>query len=311
MNAYLDLARRGQNTWWRYVLAVFEILFMWQILGSVPTALLIVWEMLFGNVRTVQEATSLPGIDPLVTFITFMLASILFLIGIIVAMFFIHRRSLFSLITPARSFAWKRMWQGFVLWFVLAGLTSILEAGLYPGRYAFSFNLAKFVPFAVAALILIPIQTSTEEFFFRGYILQGTGLRIRNIWILCAISGLLFGAPHLINPEAASNYLLMGLFYFAMGAFLAYLTLRDGRLELALGVHAANNLFSVLIANTKISALPSPSIFMANVLDPVFSVPAGLIGLAILTWLCLGPFGQKEEASFPNPPEEERLGHTN
>ncbi len=151
------------------------------------------------------------------------------------------------------------MLAGFGLWFLLIGLTSILEALFYPGRYALTFKVEQFIPYAILALVLIPIQTSAEELFFRGYILQGVGLHSRNIWLLSAISGFLFMAPHFLNPEASSNYYLMGIYYFSMGAFLAYITLREGQLELALGVHAANNLFSVLIANYTVSSLPSPS----------------------------------------------------
>ena len=145
--------------------------------------------------------------------------------------------------------------------------------------------MQRFLPFVLLALILVPVQTSAEELFFRGYILQGVGLRMRNIWVLSAISGLLFGLPHLLNPEASVNYPLLFLYYFTFGFSLAYITLRDGRLELALGAHAANNLFSVIFANYTLTVLPTPSLFTITVLDAVYSVPAALIGMAIFVWL--------------------------
>jgi membrane protease YdiL (CAAX protease family) len=160
-----------------------------------------------------------------------------------------------------------------------------IEALLYPGRYVWSLDMQRFLPFVLLALILVPVQTSAEELFFRGYILQGVGLRMRNIWVLSAISGLLFGLPHLLNPEASVNYPLLFLYYFTFGFSLAYVTLRDGRLELALGAHAANNLFSVIFANYTLTVLPTPSLFTITVLDAVYSVPAALIGMAIFVWL--------------------------
>ena len=102
---YLDLARLGKNDWWRYVLAVLLILFFWQILGSMPTVFLLLWVIVFGDVQTITAAVSLPGVDPIVKFVALMLASIFFIIGIILAMRFIHRRSWLTLITPARSLA--------------------------------------------------------------------------------------------------------------------------------------------------------------------------------------------------------------
>lgn len=293
MNTYLDLVYQGRNDWWRYVLAVLLILCMWQILGAIPSIFLLILAMAngisMGNIGT----GSLPGVDPAVSFVVLMLASVFFVLGVYLAVRLIHRRPFRTIITPARSIAWGRLFQGFGVWFVLAGLTSMVEALLYPGRYVWTPDLEHFIPFVFLALILVPIQTSAEEFFFRGYILQGVGLRVRNIWALSVISGILFMVPHFLNPEASVNYALMGLYYFSMGAFLAYITLRDGRLELALGVHAANNLFSALFANYTVTVMPSPSLFTVTVLDAVYSAPAALIGMVIFALLFIGLWRRK------------------
>jgi len=293
VNTYLDLVHQGRNDWWCYVLAVLLILCMWQILGAIPSIFLLILAMAngisMGNIGT----GSLPGVDPAVSFVVLMLASVFFVLGVYLAVRLIHRRPFRTIITPARSIAWGRLFQGFGVWFVLAGLTSVVEALLYPGRYVWTPDLEHFIPFVFLALILVPIQTSAEEFFFRGYILQGVGLRVRNIWALSVISGILFMVPHFLNPEASVNYALMGLYYFSIGAFLAYITLRDGRLELALGVHAANNLFSALFANYTVTVMPSPSLFTVTVLDAVYSVPAALIGMVIFALLFIGLWRRK------------------
>jgi membrane protease YdiL (CAAX protease family) len=235
MQSYLDLAKMGRNAWWRYLLAVILILFTWQILGSLPDLALVIWSTLKGGLSgsgAMQALASTPA-----GFAAIMLASVFFLGGIYLAMRFIHHRRMRTLITPAPAIAWGRFFQGFGLWFVLVALMAVVEALLYPGRYVWSLDLPRLVPFVLLALIFIPIQSGTEELFFRGYILQSLGLRVRNIWVLCAFSGLAFGLPHLLNPEASINYPLFFLYYFAFGFSLAYLTLRDGRLELALGAH--------------------------------------------------------------------------
>jgi uncharacterized protein len=292
LQVYLDLAWQGRNDWWRYALAVVLILFMWQILGALPGAALLIWAMVRDGLQTGSGSGASPG--ALISFVAFMLASVFFICGIYLAMQFIHRRPVRTLLTPARSIAWGRLLQGFGVWFVLAALMSGIEALLYPGRYVWTLDMQHFLPFVFLALILVPIQTSAEEFFFRGYILQGVGLRLRNIWVLSAISGLLFGLPHLVNPEASVNYPLLFLYYFAFGFSMAYITLRDGRLELALGAHAANNLFSVIFANYTITVLPTPSLFTVTVLDAVFSVPVALIGMAIFVWLFACPLRGKD-----------------
>jgi membrane protease YdiL (CAAX protease family) len=290
MNAYLDLARQGKSNWWRFILAVALILFLWQILGALPSIFLLIWVLADGNPLTgVSPSGQLVGVNPLLGFAAPMLASVLFLLGIFLAIRIIHQRPFRTLITPAPAIAWGRFFQGFTVWFILSGLLSLAEALLHPGRYVWTLDLHSYITFVFLSLILVPIQTSTEELFFRAYILQGFGLRLRNIWILSAISGLLFMAPHLLNPEARLNYGLMGFYYFFIGAVMAYVTLRDGRLELALGLHAANNLFSALIANYTVTVMPTPSLFTVNTLDVFYSVAAAIIGLIVFVLVLIRP----------------------
>jgi membrane protease YdiL (CAAX protease family) len=289
MNAYLDLARQGKTGLWRYVLAIALMLFMWQVIGALPGAFLILWVLLDGNPLTTLSTTGqFVGVESALSFTALMLASVFFMAGIVLVMRLVHQRSFQTLISPAQRISWKRFFQGFMVWLVLLGIISLGEAMLYPGRYVLTLDLSRYIPFVFLALVLIPIQTSAEELFFRGYILQSVGMRLRNIWILSAISGFVFMVPHFLNPEAQVNYPLMGLYYFLIGSVLAYITLRDGRLELALGLHAANNLFSALIANYTVTVMPTPSLFTVNIMDVVYTVPAAVIALVVFILIFVG-----------------------
>jgi uncharacterized protein len=302
MDEYLDLARLGKNDWWRFVLAVLTILFAWQLVGAAPTIFLLVWVMLDGNPATVVNPdATFGGISVNISFVAFMLASWAFVAGIFLAVRFIHGRRFLTLVTPARRLDWKRLFQGFGIWFGLAVLVAVVESLLYPGRYAWTLDLRAYIPFIFLALILIPIQTSAEELFFRGYLLQGFGLRIRNIWILSAISGFLFMLPHFLNPEAKQNFWLMGLYYFSIGAAMAYVSLWDGRLELALGMHAANNLFTALFANAVVTVMPTPSMFTVMEMDVVYSVVSSLVVIVLFVLIFIGPLRRK--SPLPEPVE--------
>ena len=79
----------------------------------------------------------------------------------------------------------------------------------------------------------------------------------------------------------ATDSILIGLGYFVFGLFLAFITLRDNGLELALGMHAANNLFAALFANYTITALRSPSLFTIQTLDPVYGLISVVIGMIV------------------------------
>jgi hypothetical protein len=52
-------------------------------------------------------------------------------------------------------------------------------------------------------------------------------------------------------------------------------------LELALGMHAANNLFTGLFANAVITVMPTPSIFTVMELDAVYSTISSLAALLL------------------------------
>jgi hypothetical protein len=174
-------------------------------------------------------------------------------------------------------------------------VVAIVEALLHPGRYSVTFDLRAFIPTLIAALIFTPIQTSAEELLLRGYLMQSLGLRIRNAFILSAISATIFMALHFGNPEMNSNAVLMALFYFSFGFFAAFVTLKDGSLELALGMHAANNLFSGLVANYAMSALPTPSIFMVNELDASFGLVSSLLAMLAFYLIIFKPWQKTTE----------------
>ena len=176
-----------------------------------------------------------------------------------------------TLVTPNQQVRWKRIFQGFGLYFVLTFVISFVGIVLSPSEYQLTFKPSQFLVFLPIALVITPIQTSAEELFFRGYLMQGIGLKTRSLLIPILGSSLLFMLPHLLNPEVKLNLFLMASFYLLFGIFLAVITVKDDSLELAMGVHAANNLFVALIVNYSNSALPSPSIITASRFDPLSS----------------------------------------
>ncbi len=289
--SYLAVARQGKNQWWRFLIAVPFILFGWLIIGSLPLVAAVIVLRVDGNPATdIDPATGqLIGVDPLWSFLLLMISFAIFLGGVISAVMLIHQRHPRTLITPASAVNWKRVGQGFVVWGLLAAAMSIVESILYPGRYQLAFDLARFIPFAIASLILIPIQTTAEEFFFRGYLLQSFGLLTKNPIVLSLLSGFLFMLPHLANPEVAVNFWLLVLFYFSFGAFLAWVSLKDNSLELALGVHAGNNLFTVLFANYPNGALITPAVFTVGELDAVYNLAGSLVSIGLFYLWFFGP----------------------
>ena len=281
MSNYLEVANQGRNDWWRYLLSFPAILGIWFIIGSIPVVMLMTYVSMDADPATSFSGTGFEGIPVIVEFLVTMSSFIPFLAATFLAVRFIHNRPLKTLVTSESYIRWGRILAGGGAWMLIAALLAAVEALLYPGRYVFTFQPVLWLIFAVFALFLIPLQTSAEEFFFRGYLLQWMGLRLKNIWLLSLLNGFLFFLPHSVNPEMAANGLLIGLGYFAMGFFLALITLQDHGMELALGMHAANNLFAALFANYVVSSLPSPSIFTVQTLDPVYGLLSLIVGMIV------------------------------
>ena len=268
---YLDLALQGRNAWWRYALGVLTIAFFWLVLGYVPYLLL------------VGAGLS----DQLLEYLAVNFSILMMLAGLVLAVKLIHRRPLISLVTPEARVSWGRMAQGALVWTAIAAIIVAIEHLLYPERYYLSFDAGRFFLFVALVLVLTPVQAATEELVFRAYAMQGLARLTRRPVVLAVVSSLIFTAPHMLNPEVHQyGLLLMAANYFAIGMLLATATLRDGRLELAMGVHAVNNVLLALVANYEGSALTTESIFTAIELDPVYSLVTLIAGTLVFhAWI--------------------------
>lgn len=272
--SYLQQALKGKNEWWRYLLSICVILFFWQLLGSIPAVILVLKIMTDDNPATDFDQATLQfsGVDPIISYLVLSFSFIALLVGLYIAVRFIHQRAFLSLVRDAERINWSRFLQGFGVYIGLMLILSLVNYLSSPDNYNFTFDAKQFFIFLPLALILTPIQASTEELLFRGYLMQTFGLASQNKWLAAIVSGILFMLPHLLNPEAKLDPVIMPFTYFWLGFFLAVVTLKDDALELAMGAHSANNLYTFLFSNYEGSAVQSPSIFTETSIDPLGSL---------------------------------------
>ena len=202
------------------------------------------------------------------------------------SLLFLHRRPLRSLVSPGGAFRWRFLFLAGGAWLVLCGLVDGVQYLIDPSIYRWSFDAARFWPYLAVALLLLPVQTSAEELVFRGYLTQAFGLRARSLWVPLLAPALLFGLLHAANPEvAAYGWQFVMPQYLGIGLLLGWVTLRSQGLEIALGLHLANNLYTGLGVGLPQGALPSATLFTVENLDPMLNLIliflAGLIFLAI------------------------------
>ena len=132
------------------------------------------------------------------------------------------------------------------------------------------------------SVVMIPLQTSAEELFFRGYLMQGFGVIFRNRWLPLITTSIIFGMLHIWNPEIDKLGVNLIWYYIGTGLFLGVITLMDEGLELALGFHAANNLVTALLVTASWTSFQTESLLIDN------SEPS-LIKELLITFLVVYP----------------------
>jgi len=276
---YIEAARPGKHTPLSYILSFLAILIAMFVLSSIVVlAILGIHSALrpdgeFGvglNPENLGEQLYL--IVLLVPFILWFFTQL----GVVK---WLHKRTLQSLFTARERVDWSRIGLAFAVWFFLSLGMDAISYWSNPENYVLQFDLGSFVPMLILALILFPIQTSAEEIFFRGYLLQSVGLLAKYRWIPLVFTSALFAAMHGLNPEVGAygtGYMMS--YYFGVGVTLAIVTIMDDGLELALGYHAANNLYGALIVSPPDSAIETSSVFAMQSADKTWMMAAWVFG---------------------------------
>jgi hypothetical protein len=190
---------------------------------------------------------------------------LLFILGWVVL---VQAQSIRALTTSRKKIDWKRIGFAFFLWGTITVLLVGVDVYFSPEKFELNFQLVPFLKLAVIVILLMPLQTSFEEYMFRGHMMQGLGLLVKNRWVPLLFTSVIFGLMHLGNPEVSTLGPGVMVFYIGTGLFLGIITLMDEGLELALGFHAANNVFGALLMTSDWSAFQVNSIFK-DVSEPV------------------------------------------
>ncbi|ALU24775.1 CPBP family intramembrane glutamic endopeptidase [Myroides odoratimimus] len=222
-------------------------------------------------------------IGPLVFMLVFLIAWVLV----------VHKQSLLSLTTSRAKVDWKRVLFAFSLWSFVIIAFFIYGYITSPEDYVFSFKLWPFLVFFLFAIVLIPLQTSFEEYFMRSYLMQGIGLATRSRAVALFTTSILFGLMHLANPEVEKIGFSIMIYYIGTGFFLGIITLMDDGVELALGFHAANNLIGVLLVTSDWTAFQTNSIFTNVNSESVISPWEYIIQVGIVLPLVVFVFARK------------------
>ena len=261
---FIQQAYKGKNEWYLYAIVMLTVVFGWQLLGILPLLITAIMhaEDMEEFQRAAQDNFMTLGID---RNLFLFLMIVMFAVGLLflfMGIRFIHKRAFKTLITSRKKIDWKRFWFGCILW----GILSIIVTGVgiisEPAHYVWNFKPLPFFILVIISFLLLPIQTSFEELLFRGYFMQGLGVLVKNRWFPLLITSLAFGVLHAANPEVAKFGTIALVFYIGTGLFFGIITLMDEGTELALGLHASNNIVSAFFVTTDWMVFQTDALFI-------------------------------------------------
>lgn len=252
--SYIQQAYTGKIGRWKYVIPV--LLFF----GLMGLNILFSIVMDIDQSEIIAEQIEKDGKN--YTFFT-LLIPFAFLLGLLfLYVKYVHKQSLKSLTTSRKKIDWSRVGFSFLLVALFISLMTFGDYFFRPEAYEMNFNFSKFISLAAVAIILVPIQTSFEEYMFRGYLMQGIGVITRYRWPALFITSIIFGSMHFANPEVSMLGPVIMISYIGTGFLLGIMTLMDEGMELSLGFHAGNNLITALLVTANWTAFQTDSVLI-------------------------------------------------
>ena len=283
---YLKQVIENRESWWGYVLTVILIVPIAVFLLSIPHAI-ILSSKAFGDEELMAKIASgdmAAMMSVLETNLNLFLMLLPF-VGMLLAVFFstkiIHKNTILELTTSRKKIDWNRVFFAFGLWGFISATMIFLDYNFFsPDNYEWNFKPIPFLILFMIVILFLPIQTSAEEYLFRGYLMQGIGIISGNRWLPLVLTSLAFGLMHYANPEIAKFGNIVYVFYIGSGLFAGIMTLMDEGLELALGWHAANNMVAGLLVTADWTALQTHSL-LKDISNPE-SIPLGEVLIPVL-----------------------------
>jgi uncharacterized protein len=247
----MDLAKMGRTDWRSVALTILLIKFLTILFDM--SSLLVLDSPIFPG----HQILHVPSADKLFVYDAGEAAAYVF--GLWLSCKKIMRRPFWSLISTNMTFHIRRCLLGAALYlpaFALSLLALSLFFSMRAGTWVVPIRHFQWpqhneqIVASVGMLIIIPFLAFAEELCFRAWLTQTLGHYIRSTLIVVTLVAVLFAAYH--SQYDLREKMVMMLTSLGFSA----LSLRDQRLELAIGAHSMLNVCATLQSTFFAGALP-------------------------------------------------------
>lgn len=288
---HLESAFAGKNSFWRYLVMIVAVLLISNFIGGIP--LLIAYGIkAAGNPDIINELASDPsniGVLGLSTNLGFVLMVIPFIAGFIGFFLLVrplNERTITQTINGTGSIRWRRFFISALVWSVISGLYLVAYLEYNPSNFTINNNTVSLIFLALISILIIPFQAGFEEVLFRGYLMQGFAVMVRNRWFPLLMTSVLFGLMHSLNPEVrALGFFTMMPQYIIFGLVFGIATIMDDGVEVAMGAHTANNVFLCIFLTNNSYALQTSALYEQKNIYPWTEFAGLLIGSVIFIFV--------------------------
>jgi membrane protease YdiL (CAAX protease family) len=233
------------------------VIILFSFLGQVPMLLFFPDNAVASN----DPFAYFSHLDSNLTLLLFLIPSLIAFFAFLFVIKYIHKQTLQSVTTVRKQIDVKRIIFGFVFWGVLSVLIFGISLILSPENYKWNFELQPFLTMFIIASLLIPFQSALEEWIFRGYLMQGFATMTRSRILSLFLTSIIFGSLHILNPEIDKLGYGLLAYYIGSGLFFGIVALMDEGIELAIGIHVANNLVTAILVTANWTAFQTASLY--------------------------------------------------
>ena len=177
---FIEQGVHPENKFWKYIIGSLVIILA-STLGQIPL-------MVAVFIKSLSEGKNIPTntedlmkvFDSNLTLFLILFSFVFALTSIYYVVRYFHNQSFISITTSRDKVDWNRILFSFSIWTFFTIASTVGFYFFSPESFVFNFKPIPFLILVVIAIVMIPIQTSTEEYVFRGYLMQGFGIGTLN-----------------------------------------------------------------------------------------------------------------------------------
>lgn len=255
---YINQTYKGKNNWWIWIILITIGLYP-QLKESYNY---------FFNLQSLQETYNFMqdykgdrNILLIYTSSTYIFLVVLFLL----VFSLLHKRKIASLFS--KNIRYSKILFSCFTYGVVKMLIIGINYTMYPNDFLWNLNTDNLVNLVFITLLLLPFKIWFTELFYRGYILQGFSLCLKNRLLALIASSLVYTLMHSIGIEAEILGIRIVFINFFTALFLGIIVLMDEGLELVIGIQFIQLFITTVIVTYKYQFLQTDAILL-NTSEP-------------------------------------------